>query len=374
MCAQGLNISNRIRRVSLCGLLALFMLPSCLDVIQIEIPEGERNRLAIQGKLVVGSPSYVEVKISKLFDFTVIGKRPVSVESVSLVDEDQNTIDLRARESGNYTLVIPADHPTFKVELEKYYWIHVITRDNRVFESEMEKGTPVPRIDSLNYRIIAAEVLDGRDELRDQKTVQYNLSTPLSVAESEVRPNLRWEATRTFKVLDSPYQIWIEQKTCYVTQDLDVPTLRTLSSSNLSTDYLANHSIYEGLITLHYGEGLYLTAIQESLSENAYTYFRQTTENVNRTGSMLESPPGTIITNIRNVNDTSDRAFGFFYVTEQDTARVYVSPQAVDNPRFYCPPIRGIQERISGECAELICCDCASVENSTTKVPDFWTP
>lgn len=343
----------------------------CLEQIDVEVPASERERLTIQGKLVVGNPSIVTVRISKLFDFTANSKSPINARSVSLFDQEGKALELEDRGLGDYALTIPVDHPTFSVSLGENYYIRLETFDGRTFESAMEKAVAVPKPDQLTFRLIDLPVIDALGEIRQKEHIQFAVSTPLKTSENESKPYLRWQTEWTFKVLDSPYQSFIEQKTCYITQQLDITSFHTLNTRSLADDYLQDRIVYENFINRQFAEGLYFTTIQESLSETAYDYFNQISQNIDRDGSLFETPPGAVVTNIRNIDDEEDVIYGFFYATQQDTIRTYVAPESVGSPPFYCPPPNGLLTQ-SGNCAEPICCDCLSVAASTTEIPKYW--
>lgn len=357
----------------LSGLLGLWiaLLPACLDVIDIETPIDNQESLVIQGKLVVGSPSLIQVKLSKLFNFTAEGKKPLNAQSVIVFDEDNNRLELDDRGLGNYRLIIPADHPTFKVELGKKYGIQVKTFDGRTFESAMEQADPVPAVELLDYQLVQREVVNQAGTTTQQEYLQYLITTPLRHAEAQRNVRLGWEYEQTFKVNDTPFQQNVVQKVCYITENLNVSDIKVVDSDALSGDRLENYELFETLVSRVYGEGLYFSVIQESLSETAYEYFTQVAENTGRTGNMFESPPGKVVSNMRNVNNEEDEAFGFFYVTQQDTIRKYIDPATIGAPPAYCPPPNGIV-RENGSCADPICCDCLSVPNSTIQKPSFW--
>lgn len=350
----------------------LALLSGCLDVIDVKVPDSEKEILVIQGKLIIGQPSFAQLRISRLFDFTPAGKRPVNARSVVLYSEDGQSIELEDDGLGNYSLYIPADDPDFTVALNKNYWVRIETFDGRTFESKPEKGNAVPRAESLDFELYTLTRVDSDGFTRSQEMIRFLLNTPLrsSGAGNELQ-RVGWQSEWTFKVLDSPFEANVVQKTCYVTQALDVTGIKVVDSDELLGDYLSGYAVYENAITRNFAEGLVYTAIQESLSEDAYTYFSQIAQNVNRTGNMFESPPGAVISNMRNLNDEEEETYGFFYVTEQDTIRKYIRPADVGNPPLYCPPPGGLLTQ-SGLCADFICCDCSSVDNSTTEVPDFW--
>lgn len=366
----GSSMSN-IFRNSLLGLSLLF-LPACLDTIDIDTPISNQESLVIQGRLVVGETSLAEVKLSKLFNFTAEGKQPVNARSATLFDEDNNSIELEDRGLGNYSLQISADDPNFQVISGKSYGIRVNTFDGRTFESALEKANPVPEMQSIDYRLVAREIVNPAGTLTTQELLQYTVTTPIRSAEV-ISDNIRlgWDYFHTFKVNDTPFQQGIEQKVCYLTQNLNVTDIKVVDAGALTADLLENYELYETIVSRVYGEGLYFNLIQESLSESAHEYFTQVAENTGRTGNMFEAPPGKVVTNIRNINDPDDEAFGFFYATQQDTLRKFVDPELIGSPPAYCPPPGGLL-RENGTCADPICCDCISVPNSSTAKPHYW--
>lgn len=353
-------------------ILVSVMFSGCLDAIDIETPVNNEESLVIQGKLVVGDPSVVEVSLSRLFNFTAEGRRPVNARSVTLFDENNNTIELEDFGLGSYYLSIPANHPDFRVSLGNSYGIKVVTFDGRTFESTLETANPVPRMESVTYRLVERELINAAGTVNTVNFLQYSVNTPLSVSEASENVRLGWEFLHTYKVNDTPISSNVEQKVCYITENLNVTDIQVIDASVLTADRINNYPLYETAVSRVYGEGLYFTLVQESLSETAHEYFYQVAENTGRTGNMFEAPPGKVVTNIRNVNDALDEAFGFFYVTQQDTIRQYVDPALVGSPPSYCPPPGGLV-RENGSCAEPICCDCQSASNSTTIKPAYWT-
>lgn len=348
------------------------MLSGCLDTIDIESPINNEESLVIQGKLVVGNPSVIEVSLSRLFNFTAEGRRPVNARSVTLFDETGNTVELEDYGLGSYFLNIPMGDPDFTVSLGDAYGIKVVTFDGRTFESTLETANPVPRMESVSYRLVERELVNAAGTVNTVNYLQYSVNTPLAVSEASENVRLGWEFRHTYKVNDTPISPTVTQKVCYISENLNVTDIKVIDASVLTADRIDDYPLYETSVTRVYGEGLYFTLIQESLSETAHEYFNQVAENTGRTGNMFEAPPGKVVSNIRNVDDELDEAFGFFYVTQQDTIRQYVDPALIGSPPAYCPPPGGLV-RENGSCADPICCDCESVPNSTTTKPSYWT-
>lgn len=351
--------------------LSSFFVVACLDEIDVNVPSSGPEQYVIQGKVIIGSPTQVHVRISKLFDFTASTKSPIKARWVRLYDEDGNYLELEDGSQGDYYLTLDSNDPNFPIALGRGYYMELSTFDGRLYRSDIEKGIPVPKADKLSYELVDLPAFDAQGRVVLTEHVQYRISTPLAANETSPRAYLNWLTEWTFKVNDSPYQTNVDQKVCYITEQLGITSFNSLDPNALAEEYLEDQIIYENLVLRNYAEGLYFTVIQESLTETAYEYYRQIGQNTDRSGSMFDEPPGSIVSNIKNTEDEKDKAFGFFYVTQQDTIRTYVSPQSVGSPPFYCPPPQGIVTQ-SGNCADLICCDCLSVANSTVSLPSFW--
>lgn len=365
------TIVMRIFRTLAFLLLSGFLIISCLDEIEVNVPSSGPEQYVIQGKMIIGSPTRVHVRISKLFDFTANTKSPIKARWVRLYDEDGNYLEMEDGSQGDYYLTLEPEDPAFPIQLQRGYYIELATFDNRTYRSDMEIGVPVPKADELSYELVDLPGFDPQGRIIPTEHVQYRISTPLSADENSPRAYLNWLTEWTFKVNDSPYQAHVQQKVCYITEQLGITSFNSLDPNALAQNYLQRQVIYENLVLRNYAEGLYFTVIQESLTETAYEFYRQIGQNTDRSGSMFDEPPGSIVSNIRNIEDEKDEAFGYFYVTQQDTIRTYVSPESVGSPPLYCPPPNGIVNQ-SGNCADLICCDCLSVNNSTIIPPDFW--
>lgn len=360
-----------VRPVASALLVLSFLLTSCLEEIDIKVPENEQSSVVIQGKLVVGEETIASVNISRLFDFTIGSIRPVFASEVSLLNEDGDVFELQDVGQGNYRLNLTREFPGEVFEVGRPYQLRVRTFDGRTYVSLPERAVPVPKAESLNFEIQQKEVVNliGDIELKD--FVVFSVDTPLRANEENGNTRLCWEVIRTYQVTDSPITA-AEPKVCYLTENVGVTEIRALDASELDADSLVDYEVYTSNISTAFGEGFYLSLVQESLSERAGEYFAQIAENSERTGSMFQSPPGKIRSNFVNQEDPDDEAFGYFYVTQHDTIRVYVPPGAVDSPPPTCPPPNGGLVREDGSCGFALCCDCLSSPNATTVKPHFW--
>lgn len=349
---------------------ALLFLMSCLDTIDLEIPKGFDDALVIQGALVKGKPSVVNVSVTRLFDFTPESLMRVNVREVFLSDEAGNTVEIERTGTGTYRLEF-REGDAMAIEDNKSYKVSVLTFDGRQYESSLETLLPVPPASSLLLDPIEKELVfsDGRTAAVDS-FARLSITTSTAVSDTGQPLALKWDLRRVFKITDTPFQSGIEQKTCYIIEDIDVPTVRVFDGKSISGSRLEEYVLYDQRFNYYLAEGMYFEVIQSSLTDGAYDYWRQISEVSEREGNMFEPPVGKIVTNFNNINDPDEEVFGYFYATSTDTARLYVAPSFADFPQAYCPPPMLITQ--DGRCAEPLCCDCLSIDRSTASRPEFW--
>jgi len=361
--------ANKFFKTSL--LLSLLSLIGCLDPIELKIPEGFDETLVIQGALTKGSPSSIELTVTRLFDFTVESLTRVNVSEVILSDGEGNSVEIDRVGTGLYRTIFDESHP-IEIEFNKSYKIDLRTFDGRSYASSLEPLLPVPKVDSLSIQGVEKEIVfaDG-ETTRVDSLVRLAVHTPLEVAGSEERIGLKWDLRRVYRVTDTPIEVGVESKTCYLTEDIDITSVKVFDASDLRVNRLEDYEVFDQAFNFTMGEGLYFELIQSSLSPTAFEYFDQVGQLLDREGNMFEAPAGKLVTNFVNTEDASEEVFGYFYATTTDTARVYVSPEFANSPRSFCPPPSGLV-RMDGSCAAPTCCDCLSFENSTTIRPSFW--
>lgn len=76
-----------------------------------------------------------------------------------------------------------------------------------------------------------------------------------------------------------------------------------------------------------YWKGIhYIQIKQSSISEGAYIFWQQYIEQTNRTGSILDPLPSSLIGNIYNAADSNDLALGYFEASDVFTLKVTIIP------------------------------------------------
>lgn len=369
-----MKLSRFIVQFSICTLF-LLLLAGCLDEIDSVITETVDQGVAIQGRIVKGNPSFVAVTIKSVFNFKN-SPRFLDVKEVSVEDELGNSLRLESNADGRFFLEIPANHPFFGVEYGKSYRVNVTTLEDKKYRSTLEQLYPAPLPDSLTVKKVVVETVDNRGISRMFDQLVYSISTSLKPTNSNENARLAWKVSSTYQFTDSPgsygrtscspTQIDDQSKSCYITI-APLTNQALLDGSNLSVDRIDSLEILTTSINSIHSEGLYMTAIQQSLSETAYEYLAQIRNLGERTGDPFQAPVGRIVTNLSNVDDPSENVFGFFYATEEVVERVFVSPDFVDNPGRPCPA-----PRLSLGQGPSNCCNCTTIPNASTVKPEWW--
>jgi hypothetical protein len=362
------TVSSLVIAVGLIGL------AGCLDEIEFDSSSSIDDGIAIQGKLVLGSPSFVSITIRKVFNFKDT-PRLISARSVVLEDEDGNEVEIDSKADGVYYRELD-NLPNFKVEYGRSYKLKVSTFDNRNFESTLDEIYPVSTPESLEVKRTQVETQDvnGNNKLFDQLT--YTVSTPLKPEGATQNARILWEMVSTYKFSDTPtsygqrscrpVQIDEENKTCYLTSS-PVKNYVVINGPTLSSDRVDNFEILNTPLSSLYSEGFYLTVLQQSLSPESLDYWSQVNQVVDRTGGIFQAPAGKVRGNFTNVDDPKDEVFGFFYATEERVQRVFVSPEMADNPPLPCPSATDDFGRAANDC-----CNCTTITGSTTVKPSWW--
>lgn len=359
---------NKYKTVGL--LLGLFVLVGCLDPIELKIPKGFDETLIIQGVLVKGDPSVLNLSVSRLFDFTPESLTRVNVSQVILSDDSGNSEEIDRVGTGIYKGTFD-ETSAVSIEVGKSYKINIRTFDGRTYESTFEPIISVPSIESLVLTDIQKESVYS-----DGVTIRLDSVGRIALNTSTISPAdgtpiaLKWDLRRVFRLTDSPIAFGVPQKTCYITEDIDITSIKVFDGASVRGENLEEYFLFDQPFDFHLAEGVYLEVIQSSLSASAFQYWNQIRQVLEREGNMFEAPAGKIVTNFVNTQDPEEEVFGYFYATMADTARVYISPEFGRYPQSYCPP--AMPTRPDGSCAVDVCCDCLSVEASTTIRPDFW--
>ena len=359
-------------RITTLLIIAVLLLPSCLDQIDLGVKKGFDETIVIDGKLTIGAPSKVIVVVSRLFDFLPSSRTNIRVSEIFIRDEDGNELPLQLTSFETYGLDIPADHPFFKVEYDHSYQIDVTTVTGKRYVSDFETVLPVPKMELVRPVESTVLVEDPEFGYRERDFIEFYLNTPLINARDATKTSLRWEFECTYAVTDNvlpgqPPCTPPIYKQCYITEITGLGDQQLWDANISILERLDDFLVYDEAIGHRYAEGYVLHIYQESLTLSALEYWNQVKSISFRTGDMFEAAPGKVKSNFKNVADPEDdRITGFFYATERDTLSHYISPASLGYPDTLCFPLP------DSVIKPHICLDCLVEPGSTVDKPSYW--
>ncbi|MDX2072186.1 MAG: DUF4249 family protein [Haliscomenobacter sp.] len=351
---------KRFRYILILGGLSL-LLSSCLDEIELKNQRFGTKAVIIQGRLILGAPSLIEVNVQRIGEFDG-AETSVHIGSakVTLEQTDGSNIDLQEITSAKlYRASIPNNHPTFKVRAGQSYRIKVSLLDGRQYESEFEPLLPVPELEKTSYTLQELTLPDKKGFLNKATYLSFWVNSKLKTGGNPDKSKLRWELNAVYRFTDDT------RKLCYNFEPQRVDKVLLYDGPGLQLERLDTFYLADVRLDHRFAEGFYLTVLQESLSTTAFNYWNQVKTLAERSGSMFEEPAAKIASNLRSKN-VGEEVYGYFYATAQDTLRLYIRPEQVGSPTKYCP------QPPTPRIGPTVCDNCLLNTGSTLTKPNFW--
>ena len=353
-------------------LCSLIVFSSCLDEISLDGQENPLTSIMIRGKLTLGSPSIVEVEITKLSDFIKFEKpEPIEDATVFLSSESGGRSELTTAGNGTYWLYVFESNPDLRIKTGDSYKIELDIPGFGKYESELEPMIEVPQIEKLEIDVIEKQLLNELENIETKTFVSVLVDTDLVISQNTEKAFLRWELEGTYRfpeatIVTQPLRPF---NLCYYFDDLNLNDVAIFDGNSNSDGRLERHVVLEEPIDHRYYRGFYVNVVQQSISEGAFNYWSQVKELINRDGGFFESTPGRIESNVKSLDREDELVFGYFYATAEDSLRIYISPSAVGFPTPFCREVANIEEfrSLDDECRS-----CLAREGSTIVKPDFW--
>ena len=340
-------------------LFIIIMVSSCLDPIELDVPKILTDGVVIQGSMVRnGGNATVRIYTSLITNET----RPSAVirlKDAFLINSDGQEIELKESGDGQYSVNIQGS-TTFNISNGVSFKVKATTVSNDVYESELKVMAETPKISNLKFGAINSSNPDIKP------TIDVVIDTKLN-SENSGFNIFKWEIFQAYKLTD---QLWNspEGKLCYVTSAVELLNVPLFDARKSSETNLSNFVVSKRPIDYKFSEGYYTVVVQEAIDEDTYQYFLAYNDLIVREGNIFETPAGVIPSNIKCVNNPDKLAFGYFYVSEQDTARMYMPPAEVGSPGRQCPTPPGEMN----PCPIRACCDCLSLKGASLNKPYYW--
>lgn len=348
----------------------LFLIPACFDEIQLDLPQSQEQKMVIEGYVNKGN-DYLDVFFlaGVNADISALSSNayPVPVARAFLIYNDiafpefeLNNNQITRLPLQPFESQAPGDGtPTFS--------LHIELNDGRLYQSAPDKLLPVPKAESIDIRYYTTSILNNLGNLVAKEYMEVKLTTPLQV-NNEEKALLKWEMDGVYQYTEAPPPLsnpFEPQNVCYLNSNLAINQILLFNGRETTENMLSRYPVLRDIpVDFRFSAGFYLTIYQQSLSEQAYLYWDQLRQNANRGGGLFEPSPGSVKSNIKNINNPDEPVLGFFYASQVDTLRRLIKPEEVNRPRIRCYN-ESFQE--STECV-----DCTTIRGSTMERPDYW--
>jgi hypothetical protein len=309
-------------------IMSLFILPAlffyaCVRRIMPPIRNGAPT-LVVEGLVTTDSIRYA-IKLSYTGNFLNASTR---------IDSNQNFINdakvVIKDDEGDSTLCILISPGTYQSSDSSFvgivgrtYTLKIYLSNGKTYVSTPEKINPVPPIDSISVVYDSTFITDVRPT---QLIISANIHDPAGVQNYYrwtalgYTPRKSWGDTCTYPYNEcaDPYAC-----SCFALCDQYITT----NQVNILSDKLVNGNeiIQPVFYSPIYWFGKHFIEVKQySLNQDIYLFWQQYLQQTNRTGSILDPLPASLVGNIHNAKDSNDVALGYFETSAVVTKKVII--------------------------------------------------
>lgn len=315
----------------------VLLLPqACIESYDADIEE-EVKVVSVEGALIKGEPVQT-VYVTRATALVNPQFIPVRECRVSLLDDEGHEYLYREEIDGSYTLDVSDEQLVFN----RSYRLEVVTPGGEQYASAWETLSGGAEVDSVYYRIeekfdnFSGEMLNG---------LQFYIDLEAS---DTVSRYFRWSLAETYEyTVEAPIDFYYEDTSLEpVIEENPMEFFRCWKTTELDGLYLSsteNLTINEKkMIPLHYVSTISdrlkikysLFVEQYTLSEGAYLYWQRNKIATQESGGLYTQQPGQPVSNVVNLNDSTEQVLGYFWVSHKTEQRIFV-------PRISSLPVIG---------------------------------
>ena len=340
------NINRRLKQLTcfrlrlqclflISSILFLMIIPACEDPYWPELGEKYDNLLVVEGR-ISNQPGPYTVKLSHSTTLLYPKYFPLEGFEVVIEDDEGNSETLSETESGVYQTAPNG----IRGITGRSYRLLLNGPDNQSYISDFEiLREPMP-IDTIYTDI---EYTNSDYHTFDIPGYRFFINTQTG---NEDTTYIRWQLEETYEYT-SDFKIYFyydgvlhdfsdpdSLHTCWLTEP--VYEIFTASTAGLNNPIIADYPLHyvsfeQREISIRYS----LLIKQLTLSENAYTYWKDVADQNTSGGEFYTSLPYQIKGNVHNVNDGDEIVLGYFEVAGEDRLRVFINRPAPPQQMYY---------------------------------------
>jgi Domain of unknown function (DUF4249) len=350
---------------------------SCIDRIEIAIPDGNVSQLVVDGVITdEPGPYTIKLSFSSRIDGFLQRSRPFTAKRVIIFDNAGNTEELGPIDAGVYQ----TKQDGIRGVVGREYSLRIETLDGKVYESIPDKMNPVGEVDSIYYEFNVFQPID--------RPTEFGLTIFADAKGVPKSDNLfRWKFTGIFETNTNPelHRIPCGPAPCGCpdprpcTFDIGgCSCCKCWATQHETQPHISDNQFVQGgifkkisleKIPLEYFSFQIKYRIevrQMSLSRTAFDYWKTIQNQKEGAASLFQPPTGRARTNIFQKNGTNE-VQGIFYASAVNKKQLYLTNKEIvkewkrlEIPVLWC--MVGIMPE-----------DCRiAFPNSTTERPEDW--
>jgi len=319
---------------------------SCIDIIDFETDE--QTLLTIYGRITnsyTHSP-YVEINYTVQQDNEFF---PEERAAVDLVINDGDIVPFIHTGGGRY-------EPQIKLvgSPGSSYYIRVQIND-KIYSSQPELMPTAIGKDSISFEVGRTEQISNQGVKFQAPSIELFFETTLP----NEKVYLRWDLEEVYtytEIILPPFRFpFYSPSQCFITKPLFSKNIFLFDNFNNTATEIPRRELLLRLIDETFEEIHYFGVVQNSLTLEAYEYWKNVDQVVNRRGSIFEIPPATVRGNIFNSDDEEELILGYFEASRVDTSSFYVTNEELS---LYIEPLCNVIPASSFRDIPFMCLDC----------------
>ncbi len=258
-------------------MISTILIIGCDSLQDIELPQSQ-NLIVVEGMLTDQSgPHLVSISRSVSFNEGNTGN-PIINANVQIVGSNGNMIELFELQEGKYYT-----HDTVRGKVNEFYQLRFSLEDGTQYISSFEQLKPVPVLDSLIFETDGPVLFEGQNQMQEYFPIVF-ATEPATNADY-----YRWKIYRNGELFNEP-------------EDFLLLTDRFINGNEFRNE-LKDYTFFESDTA---------TVELQSLTAEAYEYFRLFVRQTTDLGTPAGTAPIILRGNIQNSNDNDEVVLGYF--------------------------------------------------------------
>lgn len=337
------------------------MLAGCLSPISVDVDDASGHLIVTGQVSTLEHRNVVTVHRTAGADrqaFTVPGA------VARIVDDLGNVWNCTEEDPGTYRAfgLVGVPGRTYYAEVD-------IPATGQHYRSQPELLPSVIGEDEISYNLSQDEFIDSDGTPSQQPFVNFH--SIVNLQQPSAPYYLKWTVNEIYLLVptDFPDPFGVIPPSCFITKTSDPQRVVIFDGSQKQSlqrdflvatrmaDYKSFHSKYSAYI------------YRSSITPEAYDYWRKVGVLVSQVGSIFDTPPAEIDGNVVNINDPSEKVYGYFQASNETFHRVTL--HLSDMPFPALPYCEYSNSKFTNEYTSE-CLNCLNAPNSAYREPEIF--